>query len=987
MRNYLTIAFLLISALAFGQSESHNMTTYDTTISYRGASPGGHNWRIIITRPVNFFTPGNADTASRPVIMTMQGDGEIANGVDTFYNNYGPHWQLAHAGWDGSVVLGNGTHYPILITVIQDIVNTRPWNFQSLFDTLYKEFHPRSVHYAGLSGGVEVGGWLLTYQSTLGDEHVMARIQSFTNLSGVAPSFPVGEGFQGAQPLAYPEVWGYWAHKYHGRYWSTLGNTDNQTSTYLMEQMINDSVPGAAYFSWVNIDGGAHGGWNTQYDPTQLNWTNQGTFGNSYIATNGGAANTAGNYSYNPTTGESWIQWALRQGDTTLVNPAPAGDTSITIGSGEYATMILEDSTWYGLGDIHFIGNGFTGTSGLPYPVSVTAGTKFVHVDGALHGGAAIDSHGYPWTVGENTHAQLGNGGTAVSYVGNQVSVDSSGNVFDSVVHLASYYVQNNAQEAGQGYYAIKSTGTLWTWGSGSFGMRGNGTVGSADSFITRPVQVPIPGGRSAMQVVGGQHMLVLMTDGTVWGVGMAASPNDYGYTMTGTQYASLQQIVDSAGNPLTGIIYIAGAMSYNYALANSGTKLWAWGNYGNYMGGLASGADPVGGGVPIVKAHDVTDSTIGLIGDTITQIITNQNATYALTKHGKAYGWGDNAQAAIGNGIELDYFHTTAPFAWDFNPGDLLVKHPSRITGDSDIVAIYCGNQYGFNAWAKEKDPITGTVRLLAWGRDKGGILCFGHVPCSSAQSGLYPNASDKKWPTISSPLTLTTLIYLSCPVCAVSPLDSNCSNSGCSIPTTTITPSAGSNQTLSGGTTSTVLNGTASTSTGTILSNAWTEVSGPTTATFNLHSITQPTIGNLTTGTYTLKNIVTDNSRLSDSATMTVTVGSATPPTVSAGSNQTITLPTATVTLAGSATAISPATSITTYAWTQTSGPNTGTFSSTSIAAPTFSALIAGTYVLKLTVTDNNGNTNNASVTITVNPVPVTSPGCLVNKNVNVI
>jgi hypothetical protein len=127
-------------------------------------------------------------------------------------------------------------------------VNTKANLYQSLFDTLYKEFHPRSLHYAGLSGGVECGGWLLTYQSTLGDEHVMARIQSFVNLSGVAPSFPSGENEQGAQPLPYPQVWGYWAHKYHGEILVLIGNTDNQTSTYLIEQMMNDSVPGSAYF-------------------------------------------------------------------------------------------------------------------------------------------------------------------------------------------------------------------------------------------------------------------------------------------------------------------------------------------------------------------------------------------------------------------------------------------------------------------------------------------------------------------------------------------------------------------------------------------------------------------------------------------------------------------------------------------------------------------------------------------------------------------
>jgi hypothetical protein len=344
------LTFVFLSQMAFGQSETHNMVTYDTIIPYRGSGSAGQNWVVRITRPVNFFTVGSPDTASRPVLFTMQGDGEISHGTYTFINNYGPHWELAN-GWNGSVVLGNGTHYPILMTVQQNLANTKANLYQSLFDTLYKEFHPRSVHYAGLSGGAECGGWLLVYQSTLGDEHEMARIQSFVNLSGVAPSFPSGENEQGAQPLPYPQVWGYWAHKYGGKYWSTLGNADDQPSTYLIEQMMNDSVPGSAYFSWVNAGSGGHCCWNTMYDPTQLNWTNQGTFGNANIATDGNAPNTAGDYVYNALTGTSLFQWMLRQGDTTLVGGGST-DTVFTANAGPDRTI------YYPQDSIHVVGSG-----------------------------------------------------------------------------------------------------------------------------------------------------------------------------------------------------------------------------------------------------------------------------------------------------------------------------------------------------------------------------------------------------------------------------------------------------------------------------------------------------------------------------------------------------------------------------------------------------------------------------------------------------
>jgi hypothetical protein len=76
---FLILVFL--SQVTFGQSETHNMVTYDTIIPYRGSGAGSQNWVVRITRPVNFFTAGSPDTASRPVFITMQGDGEISGGV------------------------------------------------------------------------------------------------------------------------------------------------------------------------------------------------------------------------------------------------------------------------------------------------------------------------------------------------------------------------------------------------------------------------------------------------------------------------------------------------------------------------------------------------------------------------------------------------------------------------------------------------------------------------------------------------------------------------------------------------------------------------------------------------------------------------------------------------------------------------------------------------------------------------------------------
>jgi len=104
----------------------------------------------------------------------------------------------------------------------------------------------------------------------------------------------------------------------------------------------------------------------------------------------------------------------------------------------------------------------------------------------------------------------------------------------------------------------------------------------------------------------------------------------------------------------------------------------------------------------------------------------------------------------------------------------------------------------------------------------------------------------------------------------------------------------------------------------------------------------------------------------------TTTVTVNAA--PVANAGSNKTITLPTASITLSGSASDADG--SISKYSWTKTSGPTSFSFSSTSVASPIISSLIAGTYTFRLTVTDNDGATDYDDVSVVVNPLVSIAP-----------
>lgn len=98
--------------------------------------------------------------------------------------------------------------------------------------------------------------------------------------------------------------------------------------------------------------------------------------------------------------------------------------------------------------------------------------------------------------------------------------------------------------------------------------------------------------------------------------------------------------------------------------------------------------------------------------------------------------------------------------------------------------------------------------------------------------------------------------------------------------------------------------------------------------------------------------------------------TVGNVSP-VADAGIDQSITLPVNTVNVSGSGSSDADGT-ISSYAWTKISGPSTFTIASASNQNTAINGLVEGTYVFRLTVTDNGGATDTDDITIEVEPAP---------------
>lgn len=177
--------------------------------------------------------------------------------------------------------------------------------------------------------------------------------------------------------------------------------------------------------------------------------------------------------------------------------------------------------------------------------------------------------------------------------------------------------------------------------------------------------------------------------------------------------------------------------------------------------------------------------------------------------------------------------------------------------------------------------------------------------------------------------------------------------------------------------------LSGSGTDTDGSVVGYTWRQVSGPKAATFSSTTAAAPVVSNLTDGKYIFGLKVSDNvNAVSAEVIITIVVNPLenVVPLANAGTDKTITLPATSVDLTGSATDSDG--EVTAYNWQQVSGPSIALISNTTIAGPTVSALVAGSYVFSLTATDNRNGISAASqvtvlVNLPINLVPVAHAG----------
>ena len=157
------------------------------------------------------------------------------------------------------------------------------------------------------------------------------------------------------------------------------------------------------------------------------------------------------------------------------------------------------DTLWtWGSGGNGRLGNNATTQREVPV-TTFAGGTNWKSVSGGFDHTAAIKTDGSLWTWGRGTEGQLGNfSNTARS------------------TPVTTFIGGNNWKQVSCGDFhttAIKTDGSLWTWGYNNDGQLGNFNTSSRSTPVTT-----FSGGTTWKQVAGGQaNTVAIKTDGSLW--------------------------------------------------------------------------------------------------------------------------------------------------------------------------------------------------------------------------------------------------------------------------------------------------------------------------------------------------------------------------------------------------------------------------------------------------------------------------------------
>jgi len=267
-------------------------------------------------------------------------------------------------------------------------------------------------------------------------------------------------------------------------------------------------------------------------------------------------------------------------------------------------------------------------------PLNFASPFAMRYVAAGLQTGMAIRNDGTLWGWGRNSGQMLGIGGGPNVSQNRPVQIGTATN-------WTSVSVSNGHA------VALRSDGSMWSWGNNSRGLLGDGSFFAA----LAPRQISAVGSTWRQVSAGGEHTLAIRSDGTLWswgsnesgqlGIGSAGGWNDY--RDRPVQVGTASDWID-----------IATGARHSLGLRSNGT-LWAWGENG---GGQLGDGTTTNRHLPVQVGSVATWASISACA----------GMSFGIRSNGSLWGWGFNTNGQLGDGtttnrnapVQLNIPHAT---------------------------------------------------------------------------------------------------------------------------------------------------------------------------------------------------------------------------------------------------------------------------------------------------------------------------------------